>query len=228
MARALQYQGAVEEERNVLAKALQHYSGEPELLAMDGGALQRLGKPDDAVNLLQPLFDLHPDQTNAAMTLIKIYGRQPATTYKARQIFERAVRAAKNSSDPILITMEAEVLKGEGRADAAAQLLTEKTSLDDQHSLGMYFECIFHSLNGKSRATAKVQAEEALKIQVPGRLTKNIPLQINRARLAALADNYTVFQSIHHQLSESRTERFELEALDRLWTDQKQGTQFSV
>lgn len=222
LALALQYQGAVEEEREVLAKALQHYSGAPELLAMDGGALQRLGKPEDAVNLLQPLFDLHPDQTNAAMTLIKIYGRQPATMYKARQVFERAFRAAEKSSAPIFITMEAEVLKGEGRADAAVQLLTEKTSLDDQHSLGMYFECVYHALSGKSRAAAKVIAAEALKIQVTGLLTKNIPLQINRTRLAAAADDYLVFQSLRDQLSESRTERFELDALDRLWTVQKQ------
>lgn len=226
LARALQYQGAVEEERKVLAKALQHYPGSPELLAMDGGTLQRSGKPDDAVNLLQPLFDLYPDQTNAAMTLIKIYGRRSETVYKARQVFERAVRAAETKSDPIFITMEAEVLKSEGRADAAVQLLTTKTALDDQHSLGMYFECVYHSLNGKPRPVAKVQAAEALKIQIDGLLSKNIPLQMNRARLAALADDYTAFQSLRDQLSESRIERFELEALDRLWRDQKQGTPF--
>jgi tetratricopeptide (TPR) repeat protein len=226
LARALQYQGAVEEERKVLAKALQHYPESPELLAMDGGTLQRSSKPDDAVNLLQPLFALYPDQTNAAMTLIKIYGRRSETVYKARQVFERALRAAEIKSDPIFITMEAEVLKSEGRADAAVQLLTEKTSLDDQHTLGMYFECVYHSLNGKPRPAAKAQAAEALKIQIPGLLTKNIPLQMNRARLAAVADDYTVFQSLRDQLSESRTERFELEALDRLWKDQKQGTQF--
>lgn len=228
LARALQYQGGVEEERIVLGKALQHYPGEPELLAMDGGALQRLGKPEEAINLLQPLFDLHPDQTSAAMTLIKIYGRRSATVYKARQILEKAIRAAENRSDPIFVTMEAEVLKGEGRADAAVKLLTEKTSLDDQHSLGMYFECVYHSLIGTSRAVVKQQAAEALKVQVEEMLTKNIPLQINRARLAALADNYTVFQSLRDQLSESRVERFELDALDRLWTDQKQGTQLVV
>ena len=226
LARALQYQGAVVEERKVLAKALQHYSGNPELLSMDGGALQRLGKPDDAVSLLQPLFDLYPDQTNAAMTLIKIYGRRPETIYKARQVYLRTLRAAENSSNPILITLEAEVLKGEGRSDAAVQLLAEKTSLDDQHSLGMYFECFYHSLNGRPRAAAKAQAAEALKIQIAGLLAKNIPLQINRARLAAVADDYTAFQSIRDQLSESRIERFELEALDRLWTEQKRGIQF--
>ncbi|WP_018605562.1 hypothetical protein [Uliginosibacterium gangwonense] len=228
LARALQYQGALEEERKVLAKALQHYPENLELLAMDGGALQRLGKLDDAVNSLQPLFDLYPNQTNAAMTLIKIYGRCPETLYKARQVFERALRAAENKTDPIFITMEAEVLKGEGRADAAVQLLTEKTSLDDQHSLGMYFECVFHSLNGKPRGAAKAQAAEALKVKIPGLLTKNIPLQINRARLAAVADDYGVFQSLCNLVSESRSQRFELEALNRLWTDQKQGTLFDA
>ncbi|VWC36641.1 Beta-barrel assembly-enhancing protease [Burkholderia lata] len=228
LARALQYQGAIEEERKVLAKALQHYPEEPELLAMDGGALQRLGKADDAVNLLQPLFDLYPNQAKAAMTLVKIYGRNSATTYKARQAFEKALRAAENNSDPIFVTMEAEVLKSEGRADAAVQLLTDKTTLDDQHSLGMYFECVYHSLIGKSRADAKAQAAEALRISVAGPLTNNIPLQVNRARLAAVADDYTVFQSIRDQLSASRAERFELEALDRLWTDQKQGRQLST
>jgi hypothetical protein len=176
--------------------------------------------------LLQPLFDLHPDQTNAAMTLIKIYGRRPSSLHKARQIFDKAVRAAENSSDSIFTTMEAEVLKGEGRAYAAVQLLAEKTSMDDQHSLGMYFECVYHSLSGVPRAAAKAQAAEALKIQIAGALSKNIPLQINRARLAAVAEDYSVFQSIRNQLSESRTERFELEALDRLWSEQKQGVQF--
>lgn len=228
LARALQYQGAVGEERKILAKALQHYPGELELLSMDGAALQRSNKPDDAVNLLQPLFDLHPDQTNAALTLIKIYGRRPTTVYKARQVLERAVRAAENSSDPIFITMEAEVLKSEGRSDAAVQLLADRTALDDQHSMGMYFECLYHSLAGKSRTVSKVQAAEALKIPIPGPLAKNIPLQINRARLAAVADDYIVFQSLRSQLSVSRVERFELEALERLWSDQKQGRSLAV
>lgn len=224
LARALQYQGAVEEERKVLAKALQHYSGNPELLAMDGGALQRSGKPDDAVDLLQPLFDLYPDQTNAAMTLIKIYGRRPETLYKARKVLEKALRASENKSDPILITMEAEVLKSEGRAVAAVQLLTAKTSLDDQHALGMYFECIYHSLSDQPRQVAKMQAAAALKIPIDRLLTKNIPLQVNRARLAVLADDYTVFQTLYDQLNESRTERFELDALNRLWREHKQVT----
>ncbi|MFY2007002.1 tetratricopeptide repeat protein [Achromobacter xylosoxidans] len=228
LARALQYQGAVEEERKVLAKALRHYPGEPELLAMDGGALQRLDKPDAAVNVLQPLFDLHPDQPSAAMALIKIYGRRSATVYKARQILERALRAAENTSDPIFLTMEAEVLKGEGRADAALQLLIEKTKLDDQHSLGMYFECVYHSLLGKSRAEAIAQAEDALQIKIVGPLAKNIPLQVNRARLAAVADDYTTFRAIRDQLAQSRAERFELDALDRLWSEQKQGGNFSL
>lgn len=223
LARALQYQGAVQEERKILAQALKHHPGTPELLAMDGGALQRSGMVDDAVQSLQPLFDLHPDQTNAAMTLIKIYGRESKTVYKARQVFEKALRAAEVKSDPTFITMEAEVLKSEGRADAAVQLLSEKTLLDDQHSLGMYFECVYHSLTGKPRSAAKVQAAEALKIQIAGLLTKNVPLQMNRARLAAVANDYPVFQSLRDQLSESRTERFELEALDRLWRDQRQG-----
>lgn len=224
LAHALQYQGAIQEERKVLAQALIHYPGNIELLAMDGGALQRSGRGDDAVELLQPLFDLHPDQNNAAMTLVKIYGRNPGTVYKARQVFEKAKRAAEVKSDPVFITMEAEVLKSEGRADAAVELLRKMTSLDDQHSLGMYFECVYHSLGDKPRSSAKVQAAEALKIPIAGFLMKNVPLQMNRARLAAVADNYQVFESLRNQLSESRTESFELEALDRLWREQRQGT----
>lgn len=222
LARALQYQGAVEEERKVLAKALQHYPGDPELISMDGGALQRLNKPDDALALLQPLFDLHPDQTTAALALIKIYGRSVATIYKARHVFDRAVRTAENRSDPIIITMEAEVLKSEGRADAAVQLLITNTKLDDQHSLGMYFECVYHSLSGKPRSSTVALVAEALKIKVPGPLTKNIPLQVNRARLAVLAGDYPLFSAIRDQIGESRTESFELDALDRLWAAYKQ------
>lgn len=223
LAHALQYQGAVKEERKVLADGLKKYPGNPELLAMDGGALQRLNLPDEALELLQPLFDLHPGQTSAAMSLIKLYGRRPETVFKARKVYEKARREAENSADSIFISMEAEVLKSEGRADAAVQLLAEKTSLSDQHTLGMYFECVYHSLSGTSPAAAKARAIEALKIQVTGPLTKNLPLQVNRARLAAVADDYMIFQTLRDQLKDSRAERFEFEALDRLWSDQKQG-----
>lgn len=223
LARALQYQGAVVEERKVLEKALLHYPDNPELIAMDGSALERLRMSDEAVTLLQPLFDLYPEQTNAAMTLIKIYGRRPATAYKARGVFQKAHHAAKDSDHPIFITMEAEVLKGEGRADAAVNLLRQKTALDDEHSLGMYFECVYHFVSRLPHAIAKLQAAEALKLQVPMKLVKNAPLQINRARLAVIADDYATFQDLRAQLEEGRTERLELEGLARLWMDSKQG-----
>lgn len=223
LARALQYQGAVVQERKVLARALQHYPDSPELVAMEGAALERLRNGDEAVKLLQPLFDLHPNQSNAAMTLVKVYARQPATAYKARAVLNKARRAAENPEEPIFITMEAEVLKGEGRADAAVKLLSERTALDDQHSLGMYFECIYHALSGTPLAAAKARAADALKVPVPVSLSKNVPLQVNRARLAAIAGDYAAFQALRTQLEGGRTERFEVESLDRLWLDHKQG-----
>lgn len=223
LAHALQYQGAVVQERDVLAKALQHYPGNPELIAMDGAALERLRKGDEAVMQLQPLFDLYPEQTNAAMTLVKIYARRSEMVYKARGVFEKARREAKNPEEPIFITMEAEVLKGEGRADAAVKLLREKTALDDQHSLGMYFECAFHAVSGSPRVEAKVEAAKALKVPVPVSLLNNAPLMVNRARLAVIADDHVIFQAIRSQLDKSRTERFVIEGLDRLWMDYKQG-----
>lgn len=228
LARALQYQGAIDEERKILARALQHYPESPEVLAMEGAALERLRRYEDAVALLQPIFDLHPDRAAAAMTLVKIYARHPTTVYKARGVFEKALRGSQDATDPIFITMEAEVLKGEGRSDAAVQLLAQKTSLDDQHALGMYLECVYHSTSAKPRAIAAALAAEALRINIPAPLAKNVPLQINRARLAVVAEDYQLFQKICVQLNESRTERFEIEALDRLWRDQKQGRNGNV
>lgn len=69
----------------------------------------------------------------------------------------------------------------------------------------------------------KLRAADALKVPVPVSLSKNVPLQVNRARLAAIAGDYATFQALRNQLDGSRTERFEVEGLDRVWMDHKQG-----
>jgi tetratricopeptide (TPR) repeat protein len=224
LAHALQYQGAVQEERKVLARALHDYPSIAELHAMDGAALLRSGQSEDAIEKLQPLFDLYPEQTSAALTLIKIYGRDKNTRHKSRKIFEKALRATENKENPVLVTMEAEVLKLEGRTEAAVSLLKNRTTLDDQHSLGMYFECLYHYLQQVPPQKRKLEAANALRMAVPGLLRKNVPLQVNRARLAVMADDFTTFVELRDQLAKGRTERFEVDSLDRLWREQKQGS----
>ena len=78
----------------------------------------------------------------------------------------------------------------------------------DQHVLGMLFECTFHNALNKDQRTRAALAGEMLKTLIPNELHGNVPLQINRGRLATLAQDRSTFNQVMTLLRSSRVELF--------------------
>jgi tetratricopeptide (TPR) repeat protein len=216
LSRALQYQGAVLEALKILKNGLQLHIGNLSIIAAYGGCLERLKRDDEALELLQPLVDAHPDRVGPALAIIKILGRR-GDAYQARKVFARAKKNASNQLDGILVTAEAEVLKAEGRPEAAIQLLREQP-VRDQHILGMLLECTYHFALGKVDLLDRIRsAKEALAEDLPKNLRTNMPMIVTRARLASLSNDRALFDRLLTEIRMSRIEPFEVESLEYLW-----------
>ncbi len=222
LARVLQYQGAAAEALAVLEQARQMHPSDQAILVAVGAALERLRRDDDSLAILEPLFELQPFRTPAALSIIKILGRR-RETQRARRVFERACKHSDETTDGLLLVAEAELLKAENRPEAAIRLLVDSQN-KDQHTVGMLLECWFHLAKGKSVPAERTRiAKEALADQVPDALLSNVPIIVNRGRLAALVGDEALFGALIAELRATRAESFEVVALDRLWKEHNTG-----
>lgn len=217
LSRALQNQGAVSEALSILKRGFGLHPDDFRVVIAYGACLERLRNYDDALSHLEPLFQARPDRTDAAITLIKIFSRRNGGNEKARQVFERAKKNAPSTSDSLLITAEAELLKAENRHEVAIQLLRKQMTVD-QHYLGMLLECYFHFAQSQLEPSERIRiAQEALTEAVPFEIQNNVPLAINRCRLAALAGDRDLFDSLLASIKVTRVEQFEIDSLESLW-----------
>ena len=217
LARALQSQGAVTEALDILKQGEKLHLSNVSIAVAIGACLEHLRSDDEALALLEPIFDAHPDRTSAALTIIKILGKRGNNAAKARRIFERAKKFITSSASSQLVTIEAELLKIENNPEGAVQLLL-KQEVKDQHILGMLFECWYHFALTKSTSEERRSiALEALAVDVPKSLLKNIPLIINLCRLARLANDRPLFDSLYSEIKSTRVETFEVQNLESLW-----------
>ena len=219
LSRALLYQGAVGNALEILSQGIDLHQNNLEITVAIGACLERMRRDEDALALLLPLFKVHPDRTDAALPIIKVMGRlrDNNNILQARRIFERAKKHASTSVSSLLITTEAELLKLENNSQGAVELLLGQPE-KDQHSLGMLFECWYHfALTKSDRAERIHQAQDALAVDVPQSLNNNIPLLINRCRLAALAQDRSLYDSLLDAIGQSRVDSFEIRNLESLW-----------
>jgi predicted negative regulator of RcsB-dependent stress response len=171
-----------------------------------------------AIQILNPIFDAHPNLTYAALPLMKISIRH-GDTATARQIFERARKNSDNPFSSVLFVAEAEILNAERRPDAAIRLL-ETRSEKDQHIFGMLLESYYRlAFIAHTPAERISTAAKALSLEVPERFQNNIPIQINRCKLASLARDKNAFDGAIKTISAARTEKFEIEALEQSWNN---------
>lgn len=223
LARALQYQGAVGEALAILERGHALHPADLSIETARGASLERLRRDDDALVVLEPLFQARPDRSSAALPMIKIWGRR-GNPHKARSIFDFARKHALDPLDSVLVTAEAEVLKSEGRPEAAMHLLRER-GVRDQHTMGMLMEVWFHHAQSKPDPIERARiAREALAEEIPENLRMNVPLLVNRARLAVLAGDRKLFETLREEIRGTRAEMFEIENLDRTWESNNKGT----
>lgn len=217
LARCLQYQGAVEDAIKILVKAKENfYSNDDRFSVAIGANLERLRKDQPALDILLPIFNARPDHTLAASPIVKIYARK-GDIVTARRIYERAKKHANSLWDQTLLFMNIEILKGEGRASDALSLLRNQPP-NDLHIFGMMEECWYHYARDETDPQRRREiAREAISEPVPLDFSANMPLMINRGRLAALAGDRATFDIVLEKILYSRTAGFEADNLQDLW-----------
>ena len=217
-ARALQYQGAVKEAIEVLTRGSRLHPNATGISVALGLNQEKIRNDIAAIQILNPIFDAHPNLTYAALPLMKI-SIWHGDTATARQIFERARKNSDNPFSSVLFVAEAEILNAERRPDAAIRLL-ETRSEKDQHIFGMLLESYYRlAFIAHTPAERISTAAKALSLEVPERFQNNIPIQINRCKLASLARDKNAFDGAIKTISAARTEKFEIEALEQSWNN---------
>ena len=223
VARCLQYQGAVEDAIKILKSAKEKFFPRDDRFSIAIGAnLERLREDQSALDMLVPIFNARPDYTSAVSPIVKIVARR-GDIAEARRYYERAKKKAYSLSDQRLLFMEIEILKGEGRADDALMLLRRQPQ-GDVHVFGMMEECWYHHARDEIDPTRRREiARQALAEPLPENFSSNMPVVINRARLAALAGDRNMFDNLLEKVLYSRTAGFEAENLQELWGHHNPG-----
>jgi predicted Zn-dependent protease len=215
LARALIKQGGARDANAELDRALRLHADHPELLAVRAAALEKLGSDLDAESILEPLLQLHPDRIDAAITLARIYSKLPGGRHRLRGLIDRA-RKNSRAQDDLLLILEAQVLRGEDRPEAAASLLEKRR---DEQSLELYMECIFELALAKGPSGGKQIASRALATPLHRLFIHDAQLLIARARVAVLASDRAEFDRLLARLHKSRLPASEVDALISFWDE---------
>lgn len=114
-------------------------------------------------------------------------------------------------------TAQAELWIAEGRIEAALELLRGEMARED-NLVGIFLETVCHAAAACENDIDRQKFIEMGKSQpVPNRLRFNVPVQVNRARVAILARDEKLFDNILNDLAKTKIDREEIERLKQQW-----------
>ncbi len=227
--RAVQAQGANKEGIAILKRGRRAYPKSRSIAIALGAALTEAPRAEDSketIRILKPIFDLRPDFTTAGLPLIRAYSLEGEFEL-ARAVLKNAKKHGGNPNSSALIMAEAELLNAESKHDVAIQRLRTRAD-KDVNVLTMLLET-YWLLASKEIAPNKrrLNARLALEANIPSQFGRNIPIQIIRCKLAALARDSEAFNNALTMLRQSRLDKYEINAIAKLWNTQSEASQIA-
>ncbi len=206
-ARALQQVGAFEEAEGVLRDAYDHFRDVTGIRTAFGIVLEQNGHLEDALEILEPLFNDRNDNARAAASLVRIYrllGRRGDAAFAVR----RAEKSAPNQYRDYVLAAQAEMMLLDGKYDQAIDML------EGSGKAGAYSQFIlFRTWREAAElgSWGKEKLSSPLARQLETRFSKNALIQLQRARLAQRAGDQQLLAKIKQQVVLAR-----LSVADRL------------
>jgi predicted Zn-dependent protease len=183
-----------------------------------GADLERNHDDEEAIGILEPVFERTPGNTRAALGIIRVLLRQDKLP-RAEGVLRRAKRNTMLSGEPFLVTAEAEILLASKRPGVAVELLKRETIRNPTH-VGLLLEAFAQAAEESERPNDRDKLfSEGLAVTVPERWKFNVPIQVNRARLAVKAGNEHLFNDAIQNLAGTRIDPQEVERLRQHWIE---------
>jgi tetratricopeptide (TPR) repeat protein len=213
LARALDFAGDALGALSILDQARRRFGHDVGVNSAYGGQLQRVGKIEEAAEILRPLLQRNADNIQAAWALAKIAIEQNSTR-TARDIFRKIENAAPPDFKNLVRCVQAEVEIAEGHPELALTRLDETLEPDP-----LVWLVILQALRAavSNPLTSAATLRRSSKIRVPDRYLYNARIQIAQAELAlALKDRKRWDQSVD-SLAKTRLPKDELSRILNKW-----------
>ncbi|MEP0641025.1 MAG: tetratricopeptide repeat protein, partial [Roseobacter sp.] len=216
LARANQQFGDLPEAIRVLRAGMLAYPENHVIETSLGTDLERAREDDEALEILSRLFASDPNNSRAALGLIRIKLRQ-GDLHGAKQMLKRAKRFAISAMEWVISTAEAEITIADGNPKSAAYFLRDRVSKDDS-LFGIMMDAYTSLILSTDDQDAKnAFFEEVSSVKPPNDLSLNAPVLITRANLAIAAQHKPTFESVIVDLSSTKISQPEIDRLQQKW-----------
>lgn len=213
LARALDYAGDFEAALGTLSAAQKKFQRDLGVNTAYGVQLQRMGRNNDAKDVLQPLFEKIADNISAASALVKIEIENGSIS-NARSIIRQSERATPANLQNLVVSVQADVFVAEGHPEVALARLATVTEPDP---------IICSATLEAHRASIAVQGgsgeaiRKARNFRIHERYQLNARVQLAAARLALTTQDRNAWAEAISNLGRTRLAHTALDALKSQW-----------
>lgn len=216
LARALQQFGDLKAAIEVLREGHLLFRDNVSIATSLGANLERDRQDAAAKEILRPLFDANPGNARAALSLVRIYGRDDDLEEAARIVRKCEAAEVRQSMRPFKYRAHIDLLMAQGRPAAAADYIRE--NLSDDEGPGLLIDAL---LEASDRAETSLERDgflrEATEVRISERLEHNVPVQVIKAKLAVKLRDQRMFDGAIANLSTTRIDPVELDRLRALF-----------
>lgn len=213
LARALQQFGDLSGAITVLEQGLTDFPHNVSIATSLAANLERSRRQDArAKEMLVSLFEDSAGNARAALSLVRILRREGDVDGMAKVVRRLGKAEVVRSMRPFVHMTNTELLMAQGRPDAAASYIRE--NLTDDESPGLLIDALLDAADAADDpGEREALLREAAEVVIPDRLRYNVPVQVDRAKLAARIQDRAMFDAAIANLGATRIESFELDRL---------------
>jgi tetratricopeptide (TPR) repeat protein len=194
--------GMTEKAGAILTKGRRLYSGNKHLKLTYASHLIRLGDPDSrriALDLIQSLYSRYPDNGRIILQYSKLLINE-GNVDEAERLWEDA----KHVIFPIAYKTPifTNILICRGKWESALRQL-ENIPLDDEYLVSLKMRVFLTWANSKGNAKERSDiAKKGLEIPIEREFENNVPIMINRAKMARIAGNSKIFKKARAKIKQ--------------------------
>jgi predicted Zn-dependent protease len=216
LARALHEFGAYSQAIDCLQRGDRRFKDNVSILTALGAELEYVGKPDRALQLLQPLFETRTDNVRAALGIIR--AKLKASERAEAEAILRTIQITRPPEFEWLVALaRAEIAFEEGKFGLGIAHLMPYSAVDPsvlELLLAGYHQWALAS----SGNTRREIVQKAQRIQIPGQHVQSAPVQRQAAKIATVAGDQESFLAAIDNLRATRMDLSEIVALEAEWS----------
>ena len=213
LARALQQFGDLAGAIAVLERGRGDFPHNVSIATSLAANLERSRRQDGrAKDMLKTLFEEGAGNARAALSLVRILRREGDVDGMTKVVRRLAKAEVVRSMRPIVHMTNTELLMAQGRPDAAASYIREHLTEDE--SPGLLIDALLDAADSAGDPDEReAPLREAAEVPVPDRLRHNVPVQVDRAKLATRIQDRAMFDAAMANLAATRIDPAELDRL---------------